>query len=315
MAISKGKGSADPKEFSRFVGVAAVFITGVNPTKKELEEALHTTLEEAPVYVDTKEDPEGKTYRRARISILLQGDKEVNGIEMPVIPMNLYIQDRIYKGKSGKTQIIDKYGRTAWATEDDLAAKRIPMYSNGPADIDKDYRPAYMGESSLINLFRKYLNIPTVTVYDPNEKRSVPNTKVKPEDCEVYLEDMGKLFKGDFSEIKEALTNTPDFKVKVMFGVRTNAETGALYQAVYTDDFMLNGSTSMRMFQKAIDGMTDYANANGRTLDTEYEAVKVHEYKVAPTVFEAAPQSKVAPVEDNSDPFGEDSDSDLPWED
>lgn len=311
MAIARGNESTEAREFKRYIGVAPVFIKAINPNKKEHEELFNTTLEEAPKYVDTKEDNDGNSYKSARIQLVLEPDTEKIGFEMPLVTMAIFLQDRPRVGTtSGKTQVIDKYGRTAWASEDELAAHAIPQYKNGPADIDKDYRPAYVGEEELMEFVKAYLCIPSITVWDNNLKKMVPNTKVKPEECECRFDSLANLFKGDFSEVKDALGFQPTNKVKVLLGVRTDAESGKLYQAVYTKKFLRNASTSFSSLDKEIQEMIKNAAENGRVLTTEYQVAPVHEYTVEPTTF--TPASGAAPSGDM--PFDGETGSGNPWD-
>lgn len=286
MAISKGFESTEAKEFKRYIGVAPVFIEAVNPNKKEHEELFNTTLDEAPEYLGTIEDNDGNTIQNARIQVVLKPDTDKIGFEMPLITMALFLQNRPRVGaKSGKTQVIDKYGRTAWVTQEELDSHSIPVYSNGPADIDKDYRPAYVGEEELMEFVKTYLCIPSMTTWDNNLKKMVPNTKVKPEECECRFDNLDKVFKGDFSEIKDALGFQPMNKVKVLLGVRTDTDTGKMYQSVYTRKFLRNASNNYSSLDKEIQEMINNAVANGRILNTEYKVEPVHEYSVEPTTF------------------------------
>lgn len=312
MAIARGNESQEAREFKRYIGIAPVFIKAINPDKKEHEELFNTTLEEAPKYVDTKEDNDGKSYKSARIQLVLQPDIEKIGFEMPLVTMAIFLQDRPRVGaNSGKTQVIDKYGRTAWVSEDELASHAIPQYKNGPADIDKDYRPAYVGEEELMEFVKAYLCIPSITVWDNNLRKMVPNTKVKPEECECRFDNLANLFKGDFSEVRDALGFQPTNKVKVLLGVRTDAESGKLYQAVYTRRFLRNASTNLSSLDKEIQEMIKNAAENGRVLTTEYQVTPVHEYVVESTTFTPASTEGAAPSDDM--PFETDS-STSPWD-
>lgn len=310
MAIARGNESQEAREFKRYIGVAPVFIKAVNPNKKEHEALFNTTLEEAPNYVGSVE-VDGNDVANARIQVVFQPDVEKIGFEMPLVTMALFLQNRPRVGaNSGKTQVIDKYGRTAWATPEELATHAIPVYSNGPADIDKDYRPAYVGEEELMEFVKAYLCIPSINTWDANLKKMVPNTKVKPEECECRFDNLDKIFKGDFSEIKDALGFQPTNKVKVMLGVRTS-DDGKLYQAVYTRKFLRNSSTNFSSLDKELQEMIKNAAENGRTLNTEYAAVAVHEYSVEATTF--TPAAGAAPSEDM--PFeSADSSSASPWD-
>lgn len=311
MAISKGNESKDV-EFKRYTGVAPVFIKAISPDKAEHEALFDTTLEEAPNYLGEVKDNDGNVIcKSARIQVVSQPDVEKIGFEMPLVTFGLFIQDRPRVGsKSGKIQVVDKYGRTAWASPEELEAHAIPMYSNGPADIDNDYRPAYVGEEELIDLVKKYLCIPDITIWDDNLKKRVPNPKAKPEECECRFDNLDKLFKGDFSEVKDALGFQPTNKVKVLLGVRTDTSNGRLYQTVYTRKFLRNSSTNYSSLDKEIQENIQNAIANGRTVDTEYDVTAVHEYSVESTTF--APTSESMPTSDM--PFGPTSEFSVPWE-
>ena len=311
MAISRGNASKEAQEFKRFIGVCPVFVKAVNPNKAEHEKLFNTTLEEAPVYVQDKEDSDGNSYKNVRISVVLQPDTEKIGFDMPLVTMPLFITNQKQHGaNSGKYQVVDKYGRFAWATEAEISAKEIPTYSNGKkADISNDYRIAYVGEEDLTNFIRVFLCIPSITKWDNNEKCMVPNTDVKPEECECRLdiETFEKFFKGDFSEIKDILGFQPTNKVKVCLGVRTDAN-GKLFQSVYTKKFISNAATNYSSLDKALQADIAYATTHNKALSTEYSAKAVHEYSVTPTTFTAPESSEVTPssdmpFDDSSDPF------------
>ena len=311
MAISKGNASKEAQEFKRYIGVCPVFVKAVNPNKAEHEKLFNTTLEEAPVYIQDKEDAEGNSYKNVRISVVMQPDIEKIGFEMPLVTMPLFITNQKQFGaKSGKYQVVDKYGRFAWATEAEISAKEIPTNSNGKkADISNDYRIAYVGEEDLTNFIRVFLCIPSITKWDNNEKCMVPNTDVKPEECECRLdiETFEKFFKGDFSEIKDILGFQPTNKVKVCLGVRTDAN-GKLFQSVYTKKFISNAATNYSSLDKALQADIAYATTHNKALSTEYSAKAVHEYSVTPTTFTASESSEVTPssdmpFDDSSDPF------------
>ena len=314
MAISRGNASKEAQEFKRYIGVCPVFVKAVNPNKAEHEKLFNTTLEEAPVYGQDKEDAEGNSYKNVRISVVMQPDVEKIGFEMPLVTMPLFVTNQKQFGaKSGKYQVVDKYGRFAWATEAEISAKEIPTYSNGKkADISNDYRIAFVGEEDLTAFIKAFLCIPSITKWDNDEKCMVPNSEVKPEECECRLEveSFEKLFKGDFSEIKEILGFQPNNKVKVCLGVRTDANSGKLFQSVYTKKFMSNASTNYNSLDKMLQADASYAAENNKVLNTEYSAETVHEYSVTPTNFSAAPEDAPSddmpfdsPSEDVTNPF------------
>ena len=309
--ISKGNASKEAQEFKRYIGVCPVTIKVINPNKTEHEKLFNTKLEENPVYIQDREDSNGNTFRNARISLILQPDVEKTGFDMPLITMSLFVSNQKQFGaNSGKYQVVDKYGRFAWATESDITNKQIPTYSNGKkADIDSDYRIAYVGEEDLTNFIRVFLCIPNITKWDNNERCMVINNDVKPEECECRLDvaSFENMFKGDFSDIQDILGYQPTNKIKICLGVRTDANTGRLYQTVYNKKFLSNAATNYNSLEKMLQQDITYAQEHNKSLNTEYSSEFVHEYKVTPTTFE--PSKEVVPndlpfSDNDSDPFG-----------
>lgn len=301
MAIAKGKESTEG-DFKRYIGVASCFIKGLNPSKAELEEIYGTPQEKDPEYVGTVEVDEGGSkvkYPNVRLSFLALPDPEKVGIELKPLNVALFLQKRFrYNKDKTKVQVIDKYGRTAWVTIEQAKNHEIPVYSNGPANLDKDYRPAYVGEEDLTNFLIAYLNIPSVMRYNNSEKKwyLVDN----PEDSECRLDHIEDYFKGDFSELKAALSLQPTNKVKVLFGIRTDSE-GRQYQAAFTQMFLKNNITD---YSKLDANVQERKNA-GAYPTTEFEVVDFHEYTV-----------KSSTLTDNADadPFGAAPAGTNPWD-
>ena len=210
MAIAKGKESTEATGYKRYIGVGAAFVKAVNPNKKEMEALYGREQENEPEYVGTVER-DGKDIPNVRISFITNPDPEKYG-EGILIPHTYFLR-REYRYNSDKTkvQVIDKYGRTAWVTIEQAKNHEIPMYSNGPANLDKDYRPAYVGEEELTQFLINYLNIPNVMKYDrANNKWYLVDN---PQDSECRLDEIEKYFKGDFTELRSAIALQPTNKV------------------------------------------------------------------------------------------------------
>ena len=290
MAIAKGKESTEG-DFKRYIGVAPCFIKGLNPSKANLEEIYGNSLDKEPEYIGEVEVTEGANkvkYPNVRLSFLTLPDPEKTGVDIKPISVTLFLQKRYrYNKDQTKVQVIDKYGRTAWVTIDQCKNHEIPMYSNGPANLDKDYRPAYVGEEDLTNLLIAYLNIPSVMRYNTTEKKWYMVDH--PEDSECRLDHIEDYFKGNFSELREAIALQPANKVKILFGVRTGND-GRQYQTAYTQMFLRNSVTD---YSKLDANVQERKNA-GAYSTTEFEVSDFHEYTV-----------KSTPITDNqdSDPF------------
>lgn len=280
MAFSKGAVSTEGLSIPRYIGVGSVNVVGVNPNKAEFEKLFNTTLDEAPVYVGTQDQKDGSKVKYARIEFILHTDPETNnGIDTNA-RMSLFVRDQFrYNRDSTKIQVIDKYGRTAWVTKDELDKHEIPTYSNGnKANLDADYRPCYQGEEDLTNFFKAFLNIPSPMVYKNNTWVPADNL----EDCLARFDNIKNLFNGDFSEIKTAWELQQTNKVKVLFGIRTNDE-GKQYQTFYTRMFLRNSQTSFDRLEADVKSTQEA----GGLSTSEFRICPLQEYVVESTNLES----------------------------
>ena len=287
MAFSAGKESSEGGAVKRYIGIAPVKVLATNPTKAELESIYGTTLDKDLEYTGTQ-TVEGKDIPYARIDFIVRTDAEkTNGIEMTTKVSYFVRKQYRFNREETKVQVIDKYGRTAWVTKEQANAHEIPEYKSGPANIDRDYRPAYVGEEDLTNFIKAYLNIPNVQRYVDKKWIMVDN----PAECEARLDGIDKFFAGDFKELKEIMSYQPNNKVKVLFGVRT-ADDGRQYQAAYTQMVLRNGVTD---FSKLDEDLQERKEA-GAYPTTEFEVASLHEYSVDSTSVEDMPASTEAPT-------------------
>ena len=211
---------------------------------------------------------------------------------------------RFNKDKT-KVQVIDKYGRTAWVTKEQAKNHEIPVYKNGPANIDKDYRPAYVGEEDITNFLKLFLGISNVEKWVKNEatgRREVVGLVDNPQDCECRLENIEDYFKGKFNEIKDAINLMPNNKIKVLFGVRTTDE-GKQYQDVYTRKFLSN---TVSVYDKLAEDVQTNKD-NGAYPNTEFVVADLQEYTVQATNFNNTNNN-------NGDmPFDEETSASTDW--
>lgn len=290
MAFSKGNVSTEGISIPRYIGVGAVNVVGVNPTKAEFEKLFNTTLDEAPEYTGAQ-DTDGGKVRYARVELVLHTVPESNdGIDVTT-RMSLFVRDQFrYNRDQTKIQVIDKYGRTAWVTKDELDKHEIPTYSNGnKANLDPDYRPCYQGEEDLTNFFRAFLNIPSPMVYKNNKWEPADNL----DECLARFDNIKNLFNGDFSEIKTAWELQQTNKVKVLFGIRTNSE-GKQYQTFYTRMFLRNSQTNYDRLEQDV----KQTQEAGGLSTSEFRICPLQEYTVESTNLDNS-----APTGTN--PFGD----------
>ena len=303
MAFGKAQESKEAAEIKRYTGVGSVFVVGVNPSKAELEKLYDRELDKDPEYLTEKD---GVTS--ARIDFIIKTDPTAkcnNGIEL-LTKFSMFIRNeyRFNKDKT-KVQVIDKYGRTAWVTKEQAKAHEIPVYKNGPANIDKDYRPAYVGEEDITNFLKLFLGISNVEKWVKNEatgRREVVGLVDNPQDCECRLENIEDYFKGKFNEIKGAINLMPNNKIKVLFGVRTTDE-GKQYQDVYTRKFLSN---TVSVYDKLAEDVQSNKD-NGAYPNTEFVVADLQEYTVQATNFNNTNNN-------NGDmPFDEETSASTDW--
>lgn len=301
MAFSKGVESTEGTPVKRYVGVAPVYVLAVNPNKEQLEKLYNTQLEKAPEYIGELEEVDGTKTPNVRLDFIVKTDAErCNDVDLTT-KLTFFIRKSYrYNKDMTKVQVIDKYGRTAWVTIEQAKTHEIPTYSNGQlANIDKDYRPAFVGEEDLTNFLKTYLNIPSVMKY-VNEKWVMTD---KPADCEARLENIEKYFKGDFTELRNAIALQPNNKIKVMFGVR-NTDDNKQYQTIYNQMFLRNSVTDYSKLDKHLQ---ERKNA-GAYSTTEFSVDTIREYTVAATDFKTVNSSagSESPFdsEGTNDPFG-----------
>ena len=287
MAFASGKVSSEGGEVKRYIGVAPVTLLATNPTKEQLEKIYNTSLDKAPEYTGTQNN-NGKSVPYARVDFIVKTDAErSNGIDMVTKVSYFISKDYRFNRDATKIQVIDKYGRTAWVTKEQLTNHEIPQYKNGPANIDSGYRPCYIGEEDLTNFIKVYLNIPNVQRYVNNEWVMVDN----PSECEARLDSIDKLFAGDFKELQEIMSYQPNNKVKVMFGVKTT-DDGKQYQAAYTQMILRNGVSDYGRLDKAL----QESKNSGAYANTEFIADNIKEYKVEATSVEDMPDTVPEPT-------------------
>ena len=283
MAFGQGQVSSEGGSVKRYIGVASVFVLGVNPLKEELEKFYGRTLDNAPEYLGETEVGNTKVPQ-ARLDFIVKADPEkyLDEHNQPlnfVSKVSLFIRKAYrYNKDNTKVQVIDKYGRTAWVTVEQAKAHEVPIYSNGPANIDKNYRPAYIGEEELIKFLIAYLNIPSCQRYI--DGKWVMNDADKLSDSEASLEHIEDYFKGDFSELKTIIGYQPNNKVKVLFGVR-NTDDNKQYQTVYTRMFLKNGVSDYSKLDKDVKETQN----SGALSTSEFDCTELHEYVVESTNF------------------------------
>ena len=275
MAVAKGKVSNESSGFKTYVGVGNVKVLGVNLSKEELSKVYGTEVTNDRVFVGEVEQ-DGKKVPVTYLNFTVQKEADkTNDLSFVVnVRYNLTRAARWNRDHT-KKQVIDKYGRTAWATNEEIAAHAIPQYTNGPANIDSSYRPAYRGEEQLILFIKALLGIPNVTKFVDGKPVGLIDT---PEDAECSLEHIEDYFKGNFSELKEILSYQPNNKVKILFGARKD-DQGRMWQDSFINWPMTAGTTKYEKLEYQLKASKDA----GAFPNTTFEVCDVKEYVEVPS--------------------------------
>lgn len=276
MAIKVGK-KAEEGIFKLYSGIGAFNILAVNPSKETLSKIMGRDIEEEPEYKGTTQ--EGKPYVRIVFYAKTDPTAKVNDGISTIIPFSFMLQPEVRVGsQSGKIQIIDKYGRTAWGTKEEIEAKSIPVYSSGKkANISADYRPAYIGEEELINFMIAWLNIPNPMNYNKDTKEWFDKADMS--DSEISL-DMKALLGGNVKEIADIIPAVAPYAVKACLGVRTTDE-GRQYQTFYNKMFLRNSESNY----SRVDASIQADKSRGSLATSEFSIAPLHEYTVESTDF------------------------------
>lgn len=288
--VSKISSSEEYVDIKKYVGVGSISIVAINPNNAKLREFGWTIPEgtQEPVYACNKaENKPG----RVRFLVQLQDPDD-----KPVLALDFWIRpDARITGKEGdavrKCQVIDSFGRTAFATKEELKAHKIPQYKNGPAQIAANYKPCHSGEADLVQFLMKFLNVTPLQRFDRAKNMWIDNKAPG----ELTIDHWDKLCNGDVSELAEYVSLRPDNRVKVIFGVKTTDENRN-YQTFMSSMFLGNGAFVSKTSgvydnaQKEIDRFLDSVNPDSPVSYT-YSAAPVRVWEIT------ASQT----VEDNSD--------------
>lgn len=282
MAMGKAQESKEATEYKKYIGIASCKIVAFNPTKEKLSELYGRDITKDPEYTGTIKDNDNNDVQVAYPTFILKTDPDTNnGIE-EFFQARFTIQNRVFTNRDNtKCQVIDEYGRTAWATQDDVKNKKVPTYTKDgvehPFNISANYRPAFRGEEALTSFLQNYLNIASCQKYVNNEWVMVDN----PQDSECRLDHIADYFKGNMSELDDCIKLQPNNKVKVAIGVRTT-DDGKQYSTVYTNFTMKNSSSSTSKLDADIQNRKN----NGALQTTEFDMNPLHEYTVTETNFD-----------------------------
>lgn len=277
MAFASGSESKDRVK-KLYIGVAPVFIVGVNPNKAEYEKLFNRTLDDAPVYIGEGEvGPEGDRVKvpQIRIDFIVKTDAEKCGVELTDRITFFLSKAMNFNRDRSKVEVINKYGESTYLPIACVEGTE-PIPDNMKWYDTSGMRPTYIGEADLTAFIKAFLNIPSKSYRKGNEVVFIKNLA----DAEAKLDKIESYFRGDVSELKSVIGLQPNNRVKAMFGVKTTDDNNQ-YQAVYTKKFLKN---IVNDYSKLDEDLQARKNA-GAYPSVEFLAEPIKEYTVESTDF------------------------------
>lgn len=280
-----------------FLGIENFKAVAVNPTLQELNDmGIPATTEPEYLRKIKRDFGDGeKEYDAVDIRIYLDNEDENNSIKTQV---NYTIIDAYHFSSTNKVKVINKYGNTTWLEEAHVKAGTLP--SNMQWYVNDGVKYCYRGEDELISFLKAYRNLPNISLSSTEDtmKKGIVLFEKK---------DLDKLFKGDFTDIKNVILSVKDeSKVGFLLGVRHSEDKD--YQTLYKQ------SPLKRYVKKA--GNTQYLvkDVNNSLQNGGYSTSTFDLDDLNLKVFK--PEDKVDADDDFSDygaPVMHEEDDDLPF--
>lgn len=287
LTVGKTRQSSEAFENKKYIGVGSSYVLAVNPTKKELESLYGHEVANEPEYVVANSE-----VPTIRIDFIVKTDPEqCNGIDT-INKATFFLSDeQSYNSDKTKVQVIDDYGNSTWAYIEDAKMGKKIQHNGKDAKIAPKYRPAYRGEVDLIDFLKAYLGVEDVFNY-VNGSWVMKDGNL--DDYRFSLEHIKDYFKGNVSELKEALTLQPNNKVKFLYGVRTS-DRGQFQTIATRSGFVLRNNAGNNGFSRL-----EKQVASLNSSSTEYEVCPLREYTMKADNSEA-----LATASDNNE---------MPWD-
>lgn len=212
--------------FVRHKGIGMFEIAAINPNAKELTELFGKPVEEEPNYITERDG-----IKKVKIRVYL---RNITGGATSnfVTPVDFWLENQLNEYE-GSVKVIDKYGNHPYIKKEDYEKKIVPERDDKGRRVvlDKDYRACLGDEDLLVQLIKAHRNIDRPDEYINGEWVLKSGDKLA--SCEASLEHIKDYFKGDFSELKEIISEFPNNKLQALLGPKKDPETGREYQDVF----------------------------------------------------------------------------------
>lgn len=195
--------------YQKKIGLVEVRVIAINPTAEEIKEVLGRELKEGSTETDyLGETRDGDT--KLNLVVWMQDVKTEEKYRM-----KFSLIDKVWTGRSGKTQFVDNIGRTTWAF--DVETINSKMLAAG-----RPFRECHIGEGDMYSFLRKWLDI------DFTKEKAILQV------------DWKALMKGNVKMLKDQIGREDklDSPFVILNTVGTNPNTGVEFQNVWTREFL-----------------------------------------------------------------------------
>lgn len=196
-------------EFTKKVGLFEAKVIAVNPTAEEYKDLLNIELKEDSKAVEyLSVNAEGNTT--LRVDFWLEEIKNKDKFKV-----TFFLENKEKENKDGsKLQYINNVGSCSWAED----PNDLPKWF-----VERDYRPAFVGEEELYNFVRTWLG------------------NLDYRDAETVLDlDWKKLMRGNIKDLKNEVDGEWCTNVVALATIKTVVKDGDTkeYQGVYNKAFL-----------------------------------------------------------------------------
>lgn len=288
--IKIGEAPRASVNFTPYVGYAVMKVVAVNPTGEELMKITGQGL--------TSEVYCGKTDENidwAQVNIWLGPAEDNPQIPFVKLPIRLFRQAR--KNKDGsKVKAIDRFGNSAWVTNEQFQKKEIPLAKSGiKLPIIPPYELCCVNQDVLTDFIRTWANIRQSFNWDNDKRAFVQKSEEELKECECKLDRLKNLWAGDFSEIKQFVEPLKDHKIRVLLMVRHVVVKGVErdFQSVFPQvvPYYVSFDALRKAYEKEV--------ANGGFKNTHTEFRDAEPYTKVSVAAQAA-------MGDNNNPYATD---------
>lgn len=317
--VGQGKDNTQ-EQIRHYIGYATCKVLGINVSKERFKELTGYDRGYEFKAVDVITNPLTQTSAKcANIEVIFRTVPERNNSIDHVFVKTFTIIKRNMTSKNKTTCVIDRFGRFAWVTMDELNNLKVNLREKKDnsgkyvVQIDeKSMRMAYSGEQSLMSFVKSYVGLDTVSKFDKGLDGKVHYIGLKDnaDNYQCRFDDIEKFFDGDFTELQNAVKNHENNYVVLTIGVRHKENSS--YNYVY--------SYVVKPFEWTRDLEQEIMNRrkNNQLQDVDFDFKPLHVYSennmntinavknIAPSTFSSqeTPIQSIQPTyEDDDLPF------------